>query len=143
MMKKIIVIIAALVLINIFVHINKKQLIEQPEGPISMDELDLLADKTTVLVQKEVIPPLGPQLSPQANTEPLPQPQITPEGGFKPTNQQIQMALAGAGFYQGKIDGKVGAQTKKAIQDFQKAKGLKIDGKVGAKTWGVLSKYLP
>lgn len=54
----------------------------------------------------------------------------------------IQMALKSAGFYSGAIDGKIGPKTKKAIEEFQKANGLKADGKVGPKTWAVLEKYL-
>lgn len=57
-------------------------------------------------------------------------------------NKDIQAALKAAGFYAGSIDGKIGPKTKKAIIEFQKAKGLKADGKVGPKTWAVLEKYL-
>lgn len=57
-------------------------------------------------------------------------------------NKKIQEALKIAGFYQGEIDGKIGPQTKKAIRDFQAAKGLAVDGKVGPKTWAELEKVL-
>jgi len=56
--------------------------------------------------------------------------------------EQIQTALKESGFYKGKIDGKFGRKTRKAVKDFQRFKGLKIDGKVGAKTWGELKQYL-
>lgn len=56
--------------------------------------------------------------------------------------KQIQIALQRAGFYKGKIDGKIGPQTKEAIKAFQKAGGLKIDGSAGARTWAELNKYL-
>ncbi len=69
--------------------------------------------------------------------EPLP-----PSGPYSPTNQEIQTALANAGYYKGSIDGKVGPKTKKAIEEFQKANGLKADGKVGPKTWEALSQHL-
>ena len=57
-------------------------------------------------------------------------------------NRDIQTALKAAGFYSGTIDGKIGARTKKAVIDFQKANGLKADGKVGPKTMAALDKYL-
>lgn len=57
-------------------------------------------------------------------------------------NKDIQLALQKAGFYAGSIDGKLGPMTKKGIEDFQKAKGLKVDGKVGPRTWVELVKYL-
>ena len=57
-------------------------------------------------------------------------------------NKDIQTALKAANFYTGNIDGKIGPKTKKAIVEFQKAKGLKADGKVGPRTWAELEKYL-
>jgi len=57
-------------------------------------------------------------------------------------NKDIQTALKAANFYTGNIDGKIGPKTKRAIVEFQKAKGLKADGKVGPKTWMELEKYL-
>lgn len=57
-------------------------------------------------------------------------------------NKEIQTALKAANFYTGNIDGKMGPKTKKAIVEFQKAKGLKPDGKVGPRTWAELEKYL-
>lgn len=56
--------------------------------------------------------------------------------------KQIQIALQKAGFYKGKIDGKIGPQTKEAIKAFQKANGLASDGIVGKRTWEKLSKHL-
>jgi len=56
--------------------------------------------------------------------------------------RDIQTALKNAGFYTGALDGKAGPKTKKAIMEFQKAKGLKVDGKVGSKTWAEMEKYL-
>lgn len=57
-------------------------------------------------------------------------------------DQQIQTALKNAGLYNGKIDGKLGPASKKAIEAFQASKGLKADGKVGPKTWAALQEYL-
>lgn len=56
--------------------------------------------------------------------------------------KNIQRALTNAGFDPGPIDGKLGAKTKKAIADFQRANGLTADGVVGQKTWKALNRYL-
>jgi len=56
--------------------------------------------------------------------------------------EQIQSALKKANFYKGKIDGKIGPQTKRAIKAFQKSKGLNPDGVVGPQTWEELNKFL-
>lgn len=57
-------------------------------------------------------------------------------------NKEIQAALKAAGFYAGNVDGKIGPKTKKAIMEFQKARGLNADGRVGPKTWAELEKSL-
>ena len=57
-------------------------------------------------------------------------------------SKDIQTALKNAGFYTGAVDGKIGPKTKNAIEEFQKAKGLKVDGKVGPRTWAELETYL-
>lgn len=54
----------------------------------------------------------------------------------------IQSALKEAGFYNGAIDGKVGANTISAIAAFQKANNLTSDSIVGQKTWDLLKTYL-
>lgn len=56
--------------------------------------------------------------------------------------QEIQTALKNLGLYTGKIDGKLGPGSKRAIEAFQKQNGLKVDGKVGPKTWAALSAHL-
>jgi murein L,D-transpeptidase YcbB/YkuD len=55
---------------------------------------------------------------------------------------KLQKALANAGFYKGKIDGKIGSLTKEAIENFQRDNGLKVDGKAGPQTWSVLGEYI-
>lgn len=59
-----------------------------------------------------------------------------------PTPVQIQEALKGAGYYEGKIDGSIGPKTKRAIEKFQTDNGLKADGKVGPRTWAKLGVHL-
>lgn len=60
----------------------------------------------------------------------------------KPSVQDIQQALANSNLYEGKIDGILGPNTRKAIEAFQSQNGLKVDGKAGPKTWQKLKEYL-
>ena len=103
---------------------KEKELVPQP--------LLLPSEKKTVDIksEEEIAKIRGPQE--KAIKEKFP----------KDRKKQIQIALQKAGFYKGKIDGKIGPQTKEAIRAFQKAKGLKADGGVGAQTWAELNKYL-
>lgn len=56
--------------------------------------------------------------------------------------QDLQQALKNAGYYSGKLDGKIGSGTKQAIKEFQRDSGLKVDGVVGQRTWNQLKGYL-
>lgn len=60
----------------------------------------------------------------------------------QPKAKEVQIALKNAGYAIGKIDGKIGKQTREAIKAFQKANNLPADGKIGKKTWGLLKDYL-
>lgn len=62
-------------------------------------------------------------------------------GKSKENTKEIQAALKNAGFYNGRVDGVKGRNTRKAIKEFQKANGLTPDGIVGSKTRELLSKY--
>lgn len=55
---------------------------------------------------------------------------------------QIQTALKNAGFDLGQVDGKMGINTKHALQKFQESKGLQPDGVVGQETITKLKMYL-
>jgi peptidoglycan hydrolase-like protein with peptidoglycan-binding domain len=59
----------------------------------------------------------------------------------QPKAKEVQAALKNAGYAIGKIDGKIGKQTREAIRAFQKANNLPVDGKVGKKTWAALKDY--
>ena len=87
----------------------------------------------------------APEIKVLTTSTPVPAKEVLPlppQGPYKPTGIEIQTALKNAGFYTGSIDGKLGLKSKKAIEDFQKANGLKVDGKVGPKTWEAMSKHL-
>jgi peptidoglycan hydrolase-like protein with peptidoglycan-binding domain len=118
---------------------SKKQEMEELQ-PITMESLsavggptqtavDLKAPETKIITTDSAIVPAKETLL------------LPPQGPYKPTGVEIQTALKNAGFYTGNLDGKIGPKSKKAIEDFQKANGLKVDGKVGPKTWEALNKY--
>ncbi|MBW5469634.1 spore cortex-lytic enzyme [Brevibacillus formosus] len=52
----------------------------------------------------------------------------------------LQYRLQMLGYYNGNMDGIYGANTTKAVRQFQKAYGLRIDGITGPNTWRVLRK---
>lgn len=54
--------------------------------------------------------------------------------GYNPRVEEIQKILKEAGFDPGPADGITGAQTRTAIKEFQKAKGLKSTGKIDSVT---------
>ncbi len=56
--------------------------------------------------------------------------------------RDVQTALKNAGFNPGRIDGRMGANTERAIKQFQRAEGLKADGVIGPRTWDKLSPHL-
>ena len=52
----------------------------------------------------------------------------------------LQTNLNNRGYYEGKVDGKFGPKTEKAVMDFQKDLGKPVSGTVGPKTWEALQK---
>lgn len=50
----------------------------------------------------------------------------------------LQILLNGRGYNCGTVDGVFGANTQKAVRQFQSARGLEIDGIVGTQTWSAL-----
>lgn len=118
---------------------KKTQSVEQLQEPLPLEVTPL---STFPSGQKEVeikeAAVVVPEVTQSAQSGiPLP-----PQGPYKPSNTEIQTALKHAGYYQGAIDGVIGPQSKKAIEDFQKANNLAVDGKVGPKTWAALSEHL-
>lgn len=138
MKKYLVVVLVAAVGMYMF-GCGKKQAAEELQESMSMESLGAIP--MTTPTSAEVQAPAGkPAISPAA---PAIKPEVLPPApANKPTAIEIQMALKNAGLYAGEIDGKIGPKTKKAIEDFQKEKGLKPDGKVGSQTWALLSAYL-
>ncbi len=116
---------------------KKQQTLEEMQEPMSIEALGTVTTVAPAVPGQEVKPQVAPMM-------PMAEPKLEtlPQGPYRPTNEEIQKALQGAGYYTAKVDGKMGPATKKAIQEFQKANGLQADGKVGPRTWAVLEKHL-
>lgn len=60
--------------------------------------------------------------------------------GYNPRVKEVQKILEDLGFEVGIVDGRMGAQTRRAIKEFQKTKELTLSGKIDSKTWASLNK---
>lgn len=141
-MKKFVFIILGLALTVYLTGCGKKQA-EETQEPVSMESLSTVGTESKAPATAEskaqptqAAPAVATTQAPAKLESPLPQ------GPYKPTVQEIQTALKNAGFYTGAVDGKKGPKTTKAVEEFQKANGLKADGKVGPKTWEALKAHL-
>ena len=118
----------------------KSKMAEQSEMTGTMtpaEEMQAAQIQGTETAKEVAVETIPPTAAPQLAEKQAPVPQ-----DMQSRNKDIQKALKNAGFYACPIDGKIGPKTKKAIQEFQSAKGLKADGKIGMKTWAELEKYL-
>lgn len=57
------------------------------------------------------------------------------QGDHGPRVEVVQKALANAGFFDGKQDGRYGTLLGRAVRQFQGSKGLRITGEVNPQTW--------
>ena len=112
-------------------------------------EVGLLDDRVTQLERASGANsgPLAtaPLSEPDAALEPMPTPNESAKPAapsLKPTTREIQQALKNAGFYQGAVDGSMGAVTREAVQEFQRIHGLIDDGVVGKRTWAKLRAFV-
>ena len=143
MNKKLFVIFVLAVMILPFAVIGCKARVEKTPEEMQLQS----AEAPAVQDAGQVVEVTEPAKTIATDTIP---PTAAPQAAEKPAQAQektdktrdIQKALKNALFYTGEIDGKLGPKTKRAIEEFQKAKGLKVDGKVGSKTWAELEKYL-
>jgi len=138
-MKKLLGFVLIVLMLVTLSSCGKKQ--EEELQPITLETLGATGGSTQVMpdLKAQEVKILTSQSAVTQTREGLP---VPPQGPYKPTNIEIQTALKHAGFYTDKIDGKIGPKSKKAIEDFQSANGLKVDGKVGPKTWEALGKHL-
>ena len=60
--------------------------------------------------------------------------------GYSPRVEEVQWILKDADFDPGPVDGMMGAQTRGAIREFQKANQLRPTGKIDSATWSALNR---
>ena len=135
-MKKFLVLVSVALMFTALSGCAKQQEMEDLQ-PVTLESLSVSGNQTQAMPQDVNMPSAAAPAVASKELMPLP-----PQGPYKPTDIEIQTALKNAGFYAGSIDGKIGPKSKKAIEDFQSANGLKVDGKVGPRTWEALSKHL-
>jgi peptidoglycan hydrolase-like protein with peptidoglycan-binding domain len=144
--KLLVVLVVALIVLPIALFGCKSKTEKMPEEmktevsetPMETQEAQVTAvTEPAETVATETIPPTA---APQVQVVEKPALAVPTSPLDRP--KEIQTALKKAGYYAGAIDGKIGPKTMKAIEEFQKAKGLKVDGKVGPRTWAELEKYL-
>src|SRR5580693_7944340 len=86
------------------------------------------------------IPTPSATLTPTATPTPTPTPSATPPHSATsipeptPTTAAVQRALAQRGYYKGRIDDKLGPETRRAIREFQRKEGLRASGRVDSAT---------
>jgi len=144
-MKKLAFFILVLGISLSLISCSKKQAaLEEFQEPVSIETISMLNTQAQVDSEAKASVPAraaSPGVSVPVNTQAKAEVLLS-AASAKPAIEEIQTALKNAGFYIGNIDGKNGPMTKRAIEEFQKAKGLNVDGKVGPKTWGLLSAHL-
>src|SRR5208282_112286 len=78
--------------------------------------------------------------TPTETPTPTPTPSATPPHSATsipeptPTTAAVQRALAKRGYYKGRIDDKLGPETRRAIREFQGKEGLRASGRVDSAT---------
>lgn len=65
---------------------------------------------------------------------------VGPVSGFNPRVKEIQQMLADLNLYEGVVEGKMGPQTRKALQAFQEKYNIAATGRVDSRTWMELRK---
>jgi peptidoglycan hydrolase-like protein with peptidoglycan-binding domain len=120
---------------------GKKESSELSQDSLSMSALSTLPTDGAPAAGEMKTPEPKPEVAVDAAVTAV-QEALPPQGPYKPSGTEIQTALKNAGFYTGTVDGKIGPMTKKAIEEFQKANGLKADGKIGPQSWAILGTYL-
>lgn len=143
MKKKVLVMfLAALIILSMALFgckgkvekVQEEPKLETPEAISPAEEAISMTEPAQTVATETIPPTAAPQI--------VEKPMTAVKQEKQNRDKDIQRALKNANFYTGAIDGKIGPKTKKAIEEFQKARGLKPDGKIGPKTWAELEKYL-
>jgi len=113
--------------------------VEMTEAFVPMEDIIVTQSLVTEPAQTQIV--VQETIPPTAAVPSVIEPSKVASQSKLSRNKEIQIILKAANFYDGNIDGKMGPKTRKAIIQFQRAKGLKPDGKVGSKTWAELEKY--
>jgi len=145
-MKNLVLVLVVVFGLTSFIGCNKKKKDDASDlnGVVTENVVSVTDNSTQNADMTNSVPVVVENASAAASTE-VAEPAMASapiEVSGKPTPKEIQQALKNAGIYDGKVDGKVGPKTQKAIEAFQTQNGLKADGKVGKKTWKALSAYL-
>ena len=101
-------------------------------GTIVFDRTPAPGSENTIQVTGGEPTPVVPT-TPAAIT-PTPTPQSMRLGFQGEAVRTVQRKLKELGYYNGSIDGDFGAETEKAVKEFQRCNGLTADGKVGEQT---------
>ena len=145
-MKNLVLVLVVVFGLTSFIGCNKKKKEDASDlnGVVTENVVSVTENSVQSADTTNSVPVVVENASAVANTEVVaPAMASDPaDSSVKPANEQIQQCLKNAGLYDGKVDGKIGPKTKKAIEAFQTQNGLKADGKVGRKTWKALSAYL-
>jgi hypothetical protein len=125
-----------------------QQLLSESSIQAYMKKIKKTPKKTTPKVVKQPQATISEQ--PRQTPPPPPQPQVksaeTPHatiGDKKALIREIQQCLTEQGYKPGPIDGIMGGKTLKAIQDFQRKRGMEPDGLATEKVLDALKKSKP
>ncbi len=144
-MKNLVLVLVVVFALTTFIGCNKKKKEDAADlNGVSTENVVSVSDTSAQSVDNSV--PVVVENASAAGSTDVAEPAMATGGATdvtgKPTPKEIQQALKNAGLYDGKVDGHLGAKSKKAIEAFQTQNNLKADGKVGRKTWKLLSTYL-
>ena len=122
----------------------KRQPVVQPvlEVPVDVVEPDPV-ESAPVEVAPEPEPVVEPAVVPakvadKRSATMLELQRTMSQGDHGPRVEVVQKALADAGFFDGKQDGRYGTLLGRAVRQFQGSKGLRVTGEVNPQTWEAL-----